>query len=62
MKEAHLTLGTMLSLPEWMKEQRSGSGLSGTEMDPSKGPSVLSVFTNAKYGQIMWLHLVTPGG
>jgi hypothetical protein len=37
-------------------------GLSGTEMDPSKGPSVLSMFTNAKYGQIMWLHLVTPGG
>jgi hypothetical protein len=37
-------------------------GLSGSEMDPSKGPSVLSVFTNAKYGQIMWLHLVTPGG
>ncbi len=37
-------------------------GLSGSEMDPSKGPSVLSMFTNAKYGQIMWLHLVTPGG
>ena len=37
-------------------------GLSGSEMDPSKGPSVLSMFTNAKYGQIMWLHLVTTGG
>ena len=37
-------------------------GLSGSEMDPSKGPSVLSVFSNSKYGQIMWLHLVTPGG
>jgi len=37
-------------------------GLSGTEMDPSKGPNVLSMFSNAKYGQIMWLHLVTTGG
>jgi len=37
-------------------------GLSGTEMDPSKGPNVLSMFTNSKYGQIMWLHLVTTGG
>ena len=36
-------------------------GLSGTEMDPSKSPNVLSMFTNAKYGQILWLHLVTPG-
>jgi hypothetical protein len=36
-------------------------GLSGTEMDPTKGPSVISVFTNAKYGQIMWLHMVSPG-
>jgi hypothetical protein len=36
-------------------------GLSGTEMDPTKAPNVLTVFTNEKYGQIMWLHLVTPG-
>jgi hypothetical protein len=36
-------------------------GFSGTEMDPEKGPNVLTEFTNAKYGQIMWLHLVTPG-
>jgi hypothetical protein len=36
-------------------------GLSGTEMDPSKGPNVLTLFTNAKFGRIMWLHLVTPG-
>jgi hypothetical protein len=36
-------------------------GLTGTEMDPSKGPNVLSQFTNAKFGRIMWLHLVTPG-
>jgi hypothetical protein len=36
-------------------------GLSNTEMDPSKGPNVISMFTNAKYGRIMWLHLVTPG-
>jgi hypothetical protein len=35
-------------------------GLSGSEMDPSKGPNVLSIFTNTKYGQIMWLHLVMP--
>ena len=36
-------------------------GLSGTEMDPSKAPNVLSVFDNGKYGMIMWLHVVTPG-
>jgi hypothetical protein len=36
-------------------------GLSGTEMDPSKAPNVLSMFDNGKYGQIMWLHVVTPG-
>jgi hypothetical protein len=36
-------------------------GLSGSEMDPSKGSNVLSMFTNTKYGQIMGLHLVTPG-
>lgn len=38
-------------------------GLAGSEMDPSKSPNVLTLFTNmqAKYGQILWLHLVTPG-
>jgi hypothetical protein len=36
-------------------------GLSGNEMDPSKGPNLVSMFTNAKYGQIMWLHMVSPG-
>ena len=36
-------------------------GLSGTEMDPSKAPNVLTVFDNGKYGRIMWLHVVTPG-
>ncbi|MDD1694301.1 MAG: hypothetical protein LUQ71_06210, partial [Methanoregula sp.] len=36
-------------------------GFSGPEMDPNTGPNVLTQFTNAKYGQIMWLHLVTPG-
>jgi hypothetical protein len=36
-------------------------GLSGTEMDFNKGPNAISMFTNAKYGEIMWLHLVTPG-
>jgi len=36
-------------------------GFSGTEMNPDKGPNVLTEFTNAKYGRIMWLHLVTPG-
>lgn len=36
-------------------------GLSGAEMDFNKGPSVVSMFTNAKYGQIMWLNLVTTG-
>ena len=38
-------------------------GMSGSEMDPSKSPNVLTLFTNvqAKYGKIMGLHLVTPG-
>jgi hypothetical protein len=38
-------------------------GLAGSEMDPSKSPNVLTFFSNvqAKNGQIMWLHLVTPG-
>jgi hypothetical protein len=36
-------------------------GFSGSEMDRTKGPVVLTEFTNAKYGQIMWLRLVTPG-
>jgi hypothetical protein len=36
-------------------------GLSGTEMDFNKGPNVVSLFTNAKYGKIMWLHIVSPG-
>jgi hypothetical protein len=36
-------------------------GFAGADMDPSKGPNVLTEFTNAKFGQIMWLHLVTPG-
>jgi hypothetical protein len=34
-------------------------GLTGNDMDPTKGPNVLSAFTNAKYGKIMWLHVVT---
>lgn len=36
-------------------------GFAGTEMDASKGPIVLNLFTNAKNGRIMWLHLVTNG-
>ncbi|HEX3001275.1 MAG TPA: hypothetical protein VHN82_02740 [Methanoregula sp.] len=36
-------------------------GFSGAEMDPDSGPNVLTQFTNAKNGQIMWLRLVTPG-
>ena len=35
-------------------------GFSGSEMDRTKGPNVLTEFTNAKYGQIMWLRLITP--
>ncbi len=35
-------------------------GFSGAAMNPEKGPNVLTKFTNAKYGRIMWLHLVTP--
>ena len=36
-------------------------GFSGSEMDPATGPNVLTEFTNGKDGQIMYLHLVTPG-
>ena len=36
-------------------------GFSGADMDRTKGPDVLTEFTNAKYGQIMWIRLVTPG-
>ena len=39
-------------------------GLSGSgekTMDFNEGPNVVSMFTNAKYGQIMWLHMVSPG-
>jgi hypothetical protein len=35
-------------------------GLTGDDMDLGKGPNVLTEFTNAKYGRIMWLHVVTP--
>ncbi|MFA5237696.1 MAG: hypothetical protein WC362_07580 [Methanoregula sp.] len=34
-------------------------GFSGTDMDRNKGPNVVTEFTNAKYGQILWLHIVT---
>ena len=34
---------------------------SSKEMNPEKGPCILTEFTNAKYGQIMWLQIVTPG-
>jgi hypothetical protein len=36
-------------------------GLTGAEMDFNDGPNVFSMFTNEKYGRIMWLHLVTTG-
>jgi hypothetical protein len=36
-------------------------GLTGDEMDFNKGPNVFTVFSNGKYDQIMWLHLVTTG-
>jgi len=35
--------------------------LSSKEMNPEKGPCVLTEFTNAKYGKIMWLQVVTTG-
>nr|WP_321351408.1 hypothetical protein [uncultured Methanoregula sp.] len=35
--------------------------LSSNEMNPEKGPSILNEFTNAKFGKIMWLQVVTPG-
>ncbi|WP_321506618.1 hypothetical protein [uncultured Methanoregula sp.] len=34
---------------------------SSNEMNPEKGPVVMTEFTNAKFGQIMWLQVVTPG-
>jgi len=34
-------------------------GFSGKDMDFNKGPNVVTEFTNAKYGQIMVLHIVT---
>jgi len=34
---------------------------SSKEMDPEKGPCIATVFTNAKFGKIMWLQVVTPG-
>jgi hypothetical protein len=36
-------------------------GLTDDGMKINKGPNVLSMFTNAKYGKIMWLHTVSPG-
>ncbi|HNX17705.1 MAG TPA: hypothetical protein PKM50_05175 [Methanoregula sp.] len=35
-------------------------GFSGKDMNRNKGPNVVTEFTNAKYGQIMWLHIITP--
>ena len=35
-------------------------GFSGTAMDLNKGPNLITEFANAKYGQIMILHIVTP--
>jgi hypothetical protein len=35
-------------------------GFSSKEMDRNKGPNIVTEFANAKYGQIMWLHIVTP--
>lgn len=34
-------------------------GLSGTEMDRLKGPNVVTEFSNAKFGNILWLRVVT---
>jgi len=36
-------------------------GFSGEDMDSTRGPNVVTQFTNAKFGKIIWLHLVTPG-
>jgi len=36
-------------------------GFSGKDMDRSKGPNVITEFTNAKYGNIFWLRVVTTG-
>ena len=53
------TLDYDVTINRSMKEQPSGFGFSGAETDRTKGPNVLTEFTNAKYGQIMWLRLVT---
>ena len=36
-------------------------GVTGEEMDFNKGPNVITMFSNGKYGNIMSLHLVTVG-
>ncbi len=36
-------------------------GLTGDEMDFNKGPNVITMFSNGKYDQILWLNLVTTG-
>ena len=36
-------------------------GLTGGEMDFNKGPNIFTMFSNAKHGRIMWLHVVTLG-
>ncbi len=63
MKEDLLPLIMMLILTRIDDGATFRFGMAGSEMDPSKAPNVLTLFTNtqAKYGQIMWIHLVTPG-
>ena len=34
-------------------------GFSGTEMDRGKGPNVITEFSTSKYGDIMWLRMVS---
>jgi len=36
-------------------------GVTGEEMDFNKGPNIVTMFSNGKYGNIMSLHLVTTG-
>jgi hypothetical protein len=36
-------------------------GFSGTDMDRTKGPNVLTEFTNIPKGNLLWLRVITPG-
>jgi hypothetical protein len=58
--DGSFTLAYDVTLEQVDEDATFRLGFSGTEMDRNKGPNVVTEFTNAKYGQIMWLHIITP--